>query len=72
MQQQELNQIRQKEANMTALAAIGPRKKRKMESPVNGAGAEVKTTLGLIIDYILRLTKNQTCGLIAVYTCTYF
>uniref|UniRef100_A0A8C8F3S0 TAFH domain-containing protein n=1 Tax=Oncorhynchus tshawytscha TaxID=74940 RepID=A0A8C8F3S0_ONCTS len=40
MQQQELNQIRQKEANMTALAAIGPRKKRKMESPVNGAGAE--------------------------------
>jgi hypothetical protein len=42
MQQQELNQIRQKEANMTALAAIGPRKKRKMESPVNGAGAEVE------------------------------
>uniref|UniRef100_A0A4W5N691 TATA-box binding protein associated factor 4 n=1 Tax=Hucho hucho TaxID=62062 RepID=A0A4W5N691_9TELE len=40
MQQQELNQIRQKEANMTALAAIGPRKKRKMESPVNGTGAE--------------------------------
>uniref|UniRef100_A0A674F082 TATA-box binding protein associated factor 4 n=1 Tax=Salmo trutta TaxID=8032 RepID=A0A674F082_SALTR len=33
MQQQELNQIRQKEANMTALAAIGPRKKRKMNSP---------------------------------------
>ncbi|XP_041702601.1 transcription initiation factor TFIID subunit 4 [Coregonus clupeaformis] len=40
MQQQELNQIRQKEANMTALAAIGPRKKRKMDSPVSGAGAE--------------------------------
>ncbi|KAK6303707.1 hypothetical protein J4Q44_G00261610 [Coregonus suidteri] len=40
MQQQELNQIRQKEANMTALAAIGPRKKRKMNSPVSGAGAE--------------------------------
>ncbi|XP_064812805.1 transcription initiation factor TFIID subunit 4-like [Oncorhynchus masou masou] len=40
MQQQELNQIRQKEANMTALAAIGPRKKRKMNSPVSGTGAE--------------------------------
>ncbi|XP_029579440.1 transcription initiation factor TFIID subunit 4 isoform X1 [Salmo trutta] len=39
MQQQELNQIRQKEANMTALAAIGPRKKRKMNSPVR-TGAE--------------------------------
>uniref|UniRef100_A0A4W5N6B3 TATA-box binding protein associated factor 4 n=1 Tax=Hucho hucho TaxID=62062 RepID=A0A4W5N6B3_9TELE len=38
MQQQELNQIRQKEANMTALAAIGPRKKRKMESPGSGSG----------------------------------
>ncbi|KAJ8016241.1 hypothetical protein DPEC_G00005160 [Dallia pectoralis] len=32
MQQLELNQIRQREANMTALAAIGPRKKRKMDS----------------------------------------
>nr|XP_046220674.1 transcription initiation factor TFIID subunit 4-like [Oncorhynchus gorbuscha] len=40
MQQQELNQIRQTEANMTALAAIGPRKKRKMNSPVSGTGAE--------------------------------
>uniref|UniRef100_A0A8C7FT48 TATA-box binding protein associated factor 4 n=1 Tax=Oncorhynchus kisutch TaxID=8019 RepID=A0A8C7FT48_ONCKI len=44
MQQQELNQIRQKEANMTALAAIGPRKKRKMNSPVSGTGAESSST----------------------------
>nr|XP_020466357.1 transcription initiation factor TFIID subunit 4 [Monopterus albus] len=40
MQQQELAQIRQREANLTALAAIGPRKKRKMDSPVRGANAE--------------------------------
>ncbi|XP_056621886.1 transcription initiation factor TFIID subunit 4-like isoform X2 [Triplophysa dalaica] len=33
MQQQELAQIRQREANLTALAAIGPRKKRKVDSP---------------------------------------
>lgn len=41
MQQQELAQIRHREANLTALAAIGPRKKRKMDSPVRGGGAEV-------------------------------
>ncbi|XP_061591778.1 transcription initiation factor TFIID subunit 4-like [Cololabis saira] len=40
MQQLELAQIRQREANLTALAAIGPRKKRKMDSPVRGASAE--------------------------------
>ncbi|KAF3697095.1 Transcription initiation factor TFIID subunit 4 [Channa argus] len=40
MQQQELAQIRQREANQTALAAIGPRKKRRMDSPVRGASAE--------------------------------
>uniref|UniRef100_A0A3B4VKY2 TATA-box binding protein associated factor 4 n=1 Tax=Seriola dumerili TaxID=41447 RepID=A0A3B4VKY2_SERDU len=40
MQQQELAQIRQREANLTALAAIGPRKKRKMYSPVRGDSAE--------------------------------
>ncbi|TNN43113.1 Transcription initiation factor TFIID subunit 4 [Liparis tanakae] len=38
MQQLELAQIRQREANLTALAAIGPRKKRKMDSPGSGAG----------------------------------
>lgn len=42
MQQQELAQIRQREANLTALAAIGPRKKRKMDSPVKGSSAEVR------------------------------
>lgn len=44
MQQLELAQIRQREANLTALAAIGPRKKRKMDSPVQGASAEVQNS----------------------------
>ncbi|KAM8861594.1 transcription initiation factor TFIID subunit 4-like isoform 1-T1 [Synchiropus picturatus] len=42
MQQQELAQMRQRDANLTALAAIGPRKKRKLDSPGgSSAGAEV-------------------------------
>lgn len=41
MQQQELAQMRQRDANLTALAAIGPRKKRKLDSP-GGAGTEVR------------------------------
>ncbi|XP_077429397.1 transcription initiation factor TFIID subunit 4 [Vanacampus margaritifer] len=41
MQQQELAQMRQREANQTALAAIGPRKKRKIpDSPSSTAVAE--------------------------------
>ena len=44
MQQQELAQMRQRDANLTALAAIGPRKKRKMDSPGNTpSGTEVRT-----------------------------
>ena len=42
MQQQELAQVRQREANLTALAAIGPRKKRKLlDSQSSSAAAEV-------------------------------
>ncbi|XP_061688477.1 transcription initiation factor TFIID subunit 4 isoform X2 [Syngnathoides biaculeatus] len=41
MQQQELAQMRQREANLTALAAIGPRKKRKIpDSPSSTAVTE--------------------------------
>ncbi|XP_034734813.1 uncharacterized protein LOC117948951 [Etheostoma cragini] len=40
MQQQELAQIRQRDANLTALAAIGPRKRRRGGSPGGGAGSE--------------------------------
>ena len=33
MQAMEVEVMRQKEANLTALAAIGPRKKRKLDDP---------------------------------------
>ena len=42
MQQQELAEIRQREANLTALAAIGPRKRKKMDSPGSSGAAEVR------------------------------
>lgn len=45
MQQQELAQMRQRDANLTALAAIGPRKKRKLDSPGgSAAGTEVRNS----------------------------
>ncbi|NWX19297.1 TAF4B factor, partial [Aegotheles bennettii] len=40
MQQLELAQVQQREANLTALAAIGPRKKRPLDSPNVGSGLE--------------------------------
>ncbi|XP_077581935.1 transcription initiation factor TFIID subunit 4 isoform X1 [Stigmatopora nigra] len=52
MQQQELAQMRQREANLTALAAIGPRKKRKIpETPsstavTEGSGAIISGGVG--------------------------
>ncbi|ELT99952.1 hypothetical protein CAPTEDRAFT_223724 [Capitella teleta] len=39
MQQAELEQMRQREANLTALAAIGPRKKRKVDGPEGNAAS---------------------------------
>ncbi|XP_023140731.1 transcription initiation factor TFIID subunit 4-like isoform X2 [Amphiprion ocellaris] len=46
MQQQELAQMRQRDANLTALAAIGPRKKRKLDSPGASSGNEVASGSG--------------------------
>ncbi|XP_037307931.2 transcription initiation factor TFIID subunit 4-like isoform X2 [Pungitius pungitius] len=47
MQQQELAQMRQRDANLTALAAIGPRRKRRMDSPgASSSGAEVTSCSG--------------------------
>ena len=45
MQQQELAQLRQREANLTALAAIGPRKKRKFLDSPSSSSAEVGHSL---------------------------
>ncbi|XP_062400439.1 transcription initiation factor TFIID subunit 4 [Sardina pilchardus] len=44
MQQQELAEIRQREANLTALAAIGPRKRKKMDSPGSSGAAEASSS----------------------------
>nr|XP_057908191.1 transcription initiation factor TFIID subunit 4-like isoform X2 [Doryrhamphus excisus] len=62
MQQQELAQIRQREANLTALAAIGPRKKRKMDSPLRGSSAEVfcGRRVGLQPTRRFQRGRNQT------------
>lgn len=38
--------MRQRDANLTALAAIGPRKKRKVDSPGPGSGTEVRSVMG--------------------------
>ncbi|XP_035497261.2 transcription initiation factor TFIID subunit 4-like isoform X1 [Scophthalmus maximus] len=46
MQQQELAQMRQRDANLTALAAIGPRRKRKMDSPGGGGAASSEVASG--------------------------
>uniref|UniRef100_A0A8B9KK75 TAFH domain-containing protein n=1 Tax=Astyanax mexicanus TaxID=7994 RepID=A0A8B9KK75_ASTMX len=43
MQQQELAQMRQRDANLTALAAIGPRKKRKVSGSSAGSPASSST-----------------------------
>lgn len=57
MQQQELAQMRHREANLTALAAIGPRKKRKiLDSPSSSAAAEV--TLILMRSLLIVLRKS--------------
>ncbi|XP_034391478.1 transcription initiation factor TFIID subunit 4-like isoform X2 [Cyclopterus lumpus] len=47
MQQQELAQMRQRDANLTALAAIGPRRKRRQDSPGGStSGPEVASGSG--------------------------
>ncbi|TNN58541.1 Transcription initiation factor TFIID subunit 4 [Liparis tanakae] len=47
MQQQELALMRQRDANLTALAAIGPRRKRRMDSPGGSTpGPEVASGSG--------------------------
>lgn len=60
MQQQELAQMRQRDANLTALAAIGPRKKRKVDSPgATPSGTEVRTRS--INGYIVICLSMSSC-----------
>ncbi|OXB61281.1 hypothetical protein ASZ78_010197 [Callipepla squamata] len=48
MQQLELAQMQQREANLTALAAIGPRKKRPLDSSNAGSGMEGLNSNGIV------------------------
>ncbi|XP_065608683.1 transcription initiation factor TFIID subunit 4B [Cyrtonyx montezumae] len=48
MQQLELAQMQQREANLTALAAIGPRKKRPLDSSNAGSGMEGLNGNGIV------------------------
>ncbi|CAH1270175.1 TAF4 [Branchiostoma lanceolatum] len=56
LQQQELEKIRNQEANMTALMAIGPRKKRKVDSP--GPGSSSSFTPGAPMQPVRPRTKR--------------
>lgn len=42
----EAEQIRQQEANLTALAAIGPRKKKKTDSPPTSSQVFIHEVVG--------------------------
>lgn len=55
MQQLELAQMQQREANLTALAAIGPRKKRPLDSSNAGSGLEVLRFLAMTCMVVLYL-----------------
>uniref|UniRef100_A0A3B3DNP0 Transcription initiation factor TFIID subunit 4-like n=1 Tax=Oryzias melastigma TaxID=30732 RepID=A0A3B3DNP0_ORYME len=59
MQQQELAQMRQRDANLTALAAIGPRKKRKVDSPgATPSGTEGATGKEHLRTWSSNLNRN--------------
>ncbi|XP_063251221.1 transcription initiation factor TFIID subunit 4B [Prinia subflava] len=61
MQQLELAQMQQREANLTALAAIGPRKKRTLDSSNIGSGLEGLTGNGIAGSSRFSLTKQMLC-----------
>ncbi|KAM8783751.1 transcription initiation factor TFIID subunit 4B isoform 2-T2 [Rhynchonycteris naso] len=56
LQQLELAQIQQRDANLTALAAIGPRKKRPLES---GSGSEVGLKDNLLVSGTSCVTATR-------------
>lgn len=68
MQQQELAQMRQRDANLTALAAIGPRKKRKVDSPgATPSGTEVRTKPLIAILYMFVLIQLLVMTFVEIF-----
>ncbi|XP_059715620.1 transcription initiation factor TFIID subunit 4B [Haemorhous mexicanus] len=61
MQQLELAQMQQREANLTALAAIGPRKKRPLDSLNIGSGLEGLKSNRIAGSSGFSLTKQMLC-----------
>ncbi|XP_064291653.1 transcription initiation factor TFIID subunit 4B isoform X2 [Passer domesticus] len=61
MQQLELAQMQQREANLTALAAIGPRKKRPLDSLNITSGLEGLNGNGIAGSSGFGLTKQMLC-----------
>ncbi|XP_066186262.1 transcription initiation factor TFIID subunit 4B [Sylvia atricapilla] len=61
MQQLELAQMQQREANLTALAAIGPRKKRPLDSSSIASGLEGLNSNGIAGSSGFSLTKQMLC-----------
>lgn len=51
MQRAEMEELRQRDANMTALQAIGPRKKMKIDS-------KDTTTGGAVSSIVTKIRKN--------------
>ena len=54
MHQAEMEEVRQREANLTALAAIGPRKKRKVE-PGDSAGVSLILAVESVMHVFITL-----------------
>lgn len=63
MQQLELAQMQQREANLTALAAIGPRKKRPLDSSNAGSGLEVLRCLAMTWVVVVYLHTKLSLSL---------
>ena len=62
LQQAEMEELRQREANLTALAAIGPRKKRKLGETEEAPGQTTNTpTSGTVTSTSLRQRTKRVC-----------
>ena len=59
LQQAEMEEVRQREANLTALAAIGPRKKKKPNEDAQVWAYAIST---IVWDVLCLLYSINSCG----------